>query len=512
MLQLIRRHSPTILLCLTIAACLTGGSPSRTSESPVTLVVGVPQSRQSDPAFGINQMPVLLSQEGLTAINPDGRAVPRIARSWTESEDGLAWNFRLRDDVVFHDGTPVDADLVKQSLESALTDPTLVALRPGVLDISSIHPTAPLELTVRLRRRSTFLLGDLELAITKSSPKGPAGTGPFHTAFTSREEIVMEAHRRYHLGPPAIDRVILRSYPTLRAAWASFMRGEIDLISEVGQDAVAFAQSSSVRVFTSLRPYAYVIVLNSSRRQLQPPLVRRALNLAIDRSALLQKALNGHGRVAEDPVWPKHWAATHDAPRFAFNPPLAVSLLESSGLRRPSVARVASELPARLTFTCLVPQDFTTLERLALTVQKQLFEIGVNMRLSGVPADTFNVRVSAGDFDAAILELIGGPSLARVYQFWHSPGELKGRNVFGYNNPKADDALDAIRHAVDETSMREGIRQFQNAVVEDPPAIFLAWKERARALRRGFLAPTDPDHDVLQSLRLWRRSGEIVSR
>jgi len=67
-----------------------------------------------------------------------------------------------------------------------------------------------------------------------------------------------------------------------------------------------------------------------------------------------------------------------------------------------------------------------------------------------------------------------------------------------------DAALDAMRHAPNDTAYRTAVAAFQQAIVDDPPALFLAWSERARAVNTRFVVPNEPERDVWSSLRLWR--------
>jgi len=66
-----------------------------------------------------------------------------------------------------------------------------------------------------------------------------------------------------------------------------------------------------------------------------------------------------------------------------------------------------------------------------------------------------------------------------------------------------------MRHAANDDDYRDGIASFQDAIVNDPPAIFLAWSERARAVSTRFEIPAEPDRDILRTLRLWRPAGSL---
>ena len=110
------------------------------------------------------------------------------------------------------------------------------------------------------------------------------------------------------------------------------------------------------------------------------------------------------------------------------------------------------------------------------------------------------------------MDSISGPSLFRSYQRWHSGGPFNPKPL---DSPLIDAALDRVRHAASDDEYRAGVTAFQQAIVDDPPAIFLAWGERARAVSRRFDVPVPDDgRDVLATLRVWRPAGDqrVASR
>ena len=86
----------------------------------------------------------------------------------------------------------------------------------------------------------------------------------------------------------------------------------------------------------------------------------------------------------------------------------------------------------------------------------------------------------------------------RPYLFWHSNGPLITR---GTTQCKRRCGLHAIQHAADDSEYKAGVAAFQHAIVDDPPAIFLAWSERARAVSTRFEVPVEPGRDILSTLR-----------
>jgi hypothetical protein len=132
------------------------------------------------------------------------------------------------------------------------------------------------------------------------------------------------------------------------------------------------------------------------------------------------------------------------------------------------------------------------------------------MELRETSLEALDQNLLAGNFDAVLTEFISAPSFFRVYAVWHSRGLLRG--IVG--NDHLDGALDRVRFAVEKGEFERAVHDFQDAVVLDPPAIFLAWSERARAVNLRFNVAAEPGHDILNTLRLWRPVGgdKIASR
>ncbi len=493
-------------------ACSTAPGPAAPA-SPVTLYIGVPQSRQLDPTHGAPTLANQLSFDRLTATGPDGRATPKLIDRWEVAPDGLTWRLFLRPGVVFQDGEPLTAAEVKQEIDEIVRDPGTRDSAACVPDITSIAAEGDRELRIGLRRRCSYLLDELDFTIARRRPDGRRiGTGPFTTLSRTADEIVMEANRRYYLGAPSIDRIVFRPYDALRSAWAEMLRGRVDFLWEVAPDTVEFVRDQSeVRVHAFLGYYVYTLVFNSGRPLFGDPRVRRALDLAVDREAILQQALRGHGIPADGPVWPRHWTHDPSSPAARYNPADAAALLDQAlGRARPAAGPGTS---GRLQFTCLIPVNFTLYERIALLVQKQLWDINVDMRLEAVRPDVFNGRIRTGEFDAVVLPIAGGPFLGLFHRFWHSPDPLPRWNYWHYRDATVDAALEDLRDAADDGAMREATRRMVQGMRDDPPALFLVWGETTQAMSRRFDIPTETGRDALSGIWRWRpRTGLEAAR
>jgi peptide/nickel transport system substrate-binding protein len=303
---------------------------------------------------------------------------------------------KLRPAITFADGRLVDAEAVSEVLRADLPD----VLGPAFEDVVEIRPASPLDVEVRLRKRSSLLLEALDFVYIVDPQSRESGTGPFSVQSRRDGQVEMVANAGYFGGRPSIDRVVLKPYESVRSAWADMLRGQVDMLYEVGVDALDSLESSNeVNIFSFPRSYAYLLLLNERTPVLRDRAFRRQLNAAIDRQALIADVLRGHGTPAEGPVSPRHWAYTADLPRFTYRP--------------------QPVQPARR-FTVLFGEP--SLERLAVAIQRQLQTAGVEITLEAVSADEMRSRLRSGKFDAVLSDFFQGPNFVWPYLYWNSKG------------------------------------------------------------------------------------------
>jgi peptide/nickel transport system substrate-binding protein len=394
----------------------------------------------------------------------------------------LSLTVQLRRLAKFHDGTPVTAAVVVQVLRSALPSLMGSVFQEDVDEILALDDT---HVNIRLRRPSRLLIEALETAIRKPATQGKpsVGTGPYLVSTDSSSEL--QANADYYLEHPTINRIVFQKYPTIRTAWAELLRGNLDMLYEVNIEALdSLRASSNVSVFSFLRHYQYVIMFGSRASSFESAAIKRELNAALDRDAIVRDVLNGHGIPSIGPVPPQHWALDKSAPRVEFNRTLA--------------KRLASR---KLRFTCLVTAD-SLFERIALAVKQQLAAASVDMQVQEVTPDQLLEAGRSKNFEALLIDVVSGPSMFRSFRHYYSkvPFDLKP-----VGTPSIDAALDRIRYAPTDDEYRKGVSEFQQAIVDDPPEIFLIWGERARAVSRRFDIPTPEDgRDIINTARLWR--------
>jgi peptide/nickel transport system substrate-binding protein len=467
-------------LSLSVAGC---SQPTRTHQVPhdtSSLTIGLGLTAGVHARAGIQQVTRNIVLEGLVGFSRDGRPNPSLAETVETSSDGLRLTVRLRPNVAFHDGTPVSAEAVRQILSTQLP----AYLGPIFNDIDSIQAVDRSTIQFSLKRRSALLVEALDIPL-QAEGDGIIGTGPYVVARRSDTSVALKANDTYYAGRPAIGDIHIISHTSVRAAWAELLRNRVDMLYEVSADAHDLLEpSSDTKVFAYQRHYAYVALFNFRVPILRSSSLRRLLNEAVDRPMLIKEVFGGHGTPANQPLWPYHWALQPQGPMFGYAPR----------------AVTGNETPISL--RCLFGDP--SLERLALALQQQLSAIGVRLALELVSADVMLQRLQTGDFDMALTDVPIGPNLVRPYWFWHSGSPY---NWGQFASVPVDRALDTVRHSADDADYSAGVAAFQRAIVDDPPAIFLAWSERARAVSTRFEVPVEPGRDILSTLRLWRPAG-----
>lgn len=493
-----------MLAALLQLACRDGGRPTEVPDAgPTVLRVGVPEGNASGSDLGVGQFVNFLNFESLTFNGIDGRALPRLAERWRWDDNDLTLRIDIRPSVFLHSGVPFAGETAAALVREAVAREPNLSRYPSFGDIESVTASKALELSIRLRRPSVTLPEDLSVPL--GAGQESAGTGAFRTVSRTRQEAVLEGFDRYYLGKPTIDRIVVKSFDAVRTSWASMLRGELDMAYDVPADTLEIGRNDDVQVITVPRWYQYHLAFNANRGVLRSALVRKALNIAVDRAEIVKKVLHGAGEPSSGPLYPKYWAYDAAQAQYQYDPAEAAKLLDEAGYPLPKMLS-ASGPRARFRFTCLLPKNFAVWERVALEIQRDLFNVGVDMQFKSVPFEEFNTLVESGSFEATLLDMISGPTPARAYMWWRSARQYKGAyNVFGYENVEAQRLFELLLSSRNEAAVRSATSKLQRVLYDDPPALFIAWSTRARAINRRFAIPVT-DRDPLVTIAQWTRA------
>jgi peptide/nickel transport system substrate-binding protein len=485
-----------LLIASSISACTRPASQA-TANATLTIGTAIPPTR--DVTAGVGAAVRLLTLESPVGIGWDGRPTRRAIDDWHWSDDELTLRLHLRPGVLFHDGTKltnvIAADILREVLEPS----------SGIVSttVKSVEPQGTDEVVVNTAQPEGFLLSDIANSDFALPGKAQVGTGPFSRVGGNSKPIVLRAFENYRTGRPAIDVVQISEYSTQRQAWAAMMRGEADMLHDVSVESLDFVEAeSTVQTFSFMKAYYHALVFNLTLPLFAQKDVRRALNTAVDRTQVVDVSLRKRGLPSDGPIWPFHFGRSPDQPAYKFDPGRAEALLDGLGLTR-GREHEPDRMPSRFRFTCLVPREDQRLQRVALVVQKQLFNIGVDMEVELAATGQVGARVKNGEFEAALSEMGALRSLNYVYAIWHSvPAGAK--NLVDLHYSSADAALDKLRAAIKDADVKRAVADLQRAFYDDPPAVFLDWMQTARAVSRSVVVQNETGRDVMGSIQQWR--------
>src|SRR6267143_690771 len=271
-----RRLLPGLLLGLT-ALALTVAAPAPVSEAQTpkrggTLRVSYGKEiahLDFHTAPGYEMMWVAMNVGcGLINITPDGKFVGDAAESWQISPDALSYTFKLRKNVLFHDGTPVDAAAVKFSIDRLMDPATKSGMRTFYEPVHSVEVLDPLTVQIRLKQPYAFMLHMLAAYRTglvlysptatqkhtlqdrpQGKPGAVIGCGPFRLVeWNKGSQLVMDRFDKYFMpGLPYLDRVIIRVIKDPVTEMAAFKAGEIDFIASFSPEHVDTLRAQNPR-------------------------------------------------------------------------------------------------------------------------------------------------------------------------------------------------------------------------------------------------------------------------
>jgi peptide/nickel transport system substrate-binding protein len=210
---------------------------------------------------------------GLTNITPDGKFVGDAAESWTMSPDGLTYTFKLRKNVLFHDGTPVDAAAVKFNIDRLKDPATKSGMRPFYEPVHSVEVLDPQTVQVRLKHTYAFFLHMISAYRTglillspasinkfteadrkQGKPGAIIGCGPFkYVEWVKGSHLLMERFDKYFVpGVPYLDKVMIRVIKDPVTEMAAFKNGEVDFIASFSPEHVDTmkAQNPKAQIMT----------------------------------------------------------------------------------------------------------------------------------------------------------------------------------------------------------------------------------------------------------------------
>ena len=405
--------------------------------------------------------------EGLYKPNPDGDMIPALAESYTISEDFLTYTFALRDGVLFHDGTPMEAEDVVYSFNTCAASTEDSSLKAALSNVASVKIAAENQIEIVLTKAdSDFLAFVAQVFIT---PEGyadqataPVGTGPFrYVSRKVQENFIIEKFADYWGEPAKLDRAIMKIYEDSTAMNTALAGGAVDLMMHVP---ISQAQSLAGKfdILEGTMNLVQALYLNNAVEPLNDVRVRQALCYAVDVDALLQLTSDGHGTKLGSSMYPAFKKYFDDSLTgyYAYDPEKAKALLTEAGYPDgfDLTITVASNYPQHKDVTYVLAEQLN-----AAGIHTDIQEVEWNNWLQDVYSDR-NFEATVVGFDASNL------SANAMLQRWTSDSS---KNMIGYNNPEYDRLIAAANATVDDAERVALFKQAERILTEDAANVYL---------------------------------------
>ena len=305
--------------------------------------------------------------EGLTRFGSDGSINPGLAQSWEISEDGLTYTFKLAEGVTFHDGTTMDAEDVKFSLDRARAEDSANAQKALYAGITSVDVVDPMTVKLTLDKPNGSMLfnlawGDAVIVAPESIEnikQMPVGTGAFKfTNWVQGDSIMLEKNATYWGTPAALDKVTFKFISDPTAAFAAVMAEDVDVFSgyPAPENIPQFEADARFQVIVGNTEGETILSTNNKMPPFDNVKVREAVAHAIDRQAIIDGAMFGLGTPIGTHFAPHNPDYVDLTANSAYDPELSKKLLAEAGfadgfkttlkLPPPSYARRGGEIIA----------------------------------------------------------------------------------------------------------------------------------------------------------------------
>ena len=397
---------------------------------------------------------------------------PKLAEKWESDETASIWTFYLRRDVKFHDGTELTADIVKYSIERAkeLQGPPAFLLdvidRVEVIDKHTVRFILKYSFAPFPSLTAFIIFSPVPLNATNLEEK-PIGTGPFKLeSWKKGEQIVLVANKDYWRDPPKVDKVIIKIYPDPTTLRVALEKGEVDLALGIQpQDIEALSKNPDIKMVSIEGLVIEWLGMNQRRSPFNNTLLRKAINYAIDYDYILNVVLRGTASRLYGPLPPAVFGYDPEVEQYGYkyNPELAKKLLadagypEGKGLRELELIISSAERAER--------------KDVAAVIQRNLKEIGVNVRIIDLDWPSFLDRLFNQDFDMYMVDWF--PDYVDPDDWIVPLFTSYGLNLEGYSNTLVDELALKARQTTDLQERAVIYKQLQKIIVEDAPWVFL---------------------------------------
>ncbi len=415
---------------------------------------------------GANVHLFTLLYDTLVSYDPQLTPRPRLATSWTWSDDARRLTLKLRSDVKFHTGRFFTSADARFNLEH-LREPAVGSQWRNYANLMHVSTPDPTTLVIDydVAVRSSFdvlaatFMADAQTLDQTNAGKGFVGTGPFRfQGWLPGDHLTVVRNPDYwQPGKPYLDQVELRVVPDPFYALAALQTASIDWISGVaGQDARRLQNDPAYQVIlTNTGGTFYYVGLDLTVPALADQRVRQAFNFALNRSEMVETALYGFGREAAI-LWPRHspaYDATQDQ-SYAFDLGRARQLLAAAGW------------DANTTVPLMLARLIAANVPMAQIYQADLARIGVKLDIQVLDDADFFGRLQKGGFGGAWMTSMAFMNLSPA-TFLSSAFPVRIPNTSHFTNQRYAELIDQINVSTDDAQLKSGLHELTQIMLDE---------------------------------------------
>jgi peptide/nickel transport system substrate-binding protein len=505
-------------------------------------IIGIP--RFVNPALAVTRADLDMSAliyNGLMKINPDGNLVPDIAESVTVSDDGKTYNVIIKNNVRFHDDTPLTARDVAFTIGLVQNADLKSPLRGNWSGVT-IEEIGEYELNIVLNQAYTpfienFTLGILPKHIWSTLPieqvpfstfnTEPIGSGPFAINKIRMDEAGLIS--RYELTKfdnnesVKLDGFNVNFYQNEDDLLTALREGDIESSAQVPTSEVAdLAVTNQYQIVSEPLPRVFAVFFNQNRSVvLRDTAVRLALTTAIDRNVLVDSALSGFGVPTKYPLPPNHPAVTEPNQTVTTSTSSALEAASSILTRAGWVKNNSGNWEKRidgevkiLTIT-LKTANTAAFEQTTDIIARAWRELGVTVEIEQFEqSDLLQAVIRPRDFESLLFGLDMNRAVD-LYPFWHSSQrEDPGLNISQYANIEVDKLLEKARVATSTEIQNTATWDALQIIARESPAAFLYVPDLVYILQPEIQIPdmkrVSRPQDRFMNVSLWNTNTDTL--
>lgn len=445
------------------------------------------QPKSLDPIMGdaptSDRYSLLNLYESLLRFNSKGDLEPALAESWTWNSEATQITFKLRKGVVFHDGTPFDAEAAAFNLRRTIDPATNAPRRGDLADIATVDVLDPSTIRVNLKATSGAALASLAVeagmmcspaAIKKFGAdfgRNPVGTGPFKfVEWIAGTGVKMVRNDKYwRIGAdkkplPYLDGIYLRFITNTAVKMVEVKSGNVQLTDTITpKDFDEVMANKSLVLVNNPVGISQWLAFNVTKPPFNNHKLRQAFNATIDREGIMKAVTRGFGQVTPTLIAPADWAFDPNLKIPKYDPAQAKKLLGEAGVG-PGFAVTMS----------IIQRDPDT--QVAQFVQAQLRNVGVNMRIEVLERQAFVPKLLGHQYEIG-MGRINVPRADPDHVFGPFFGAQASQNWAGFKNEEIFSAVDLARRETDRAKRRVLYSRAQRLLLENDYYAFLFFRD-----------------------------------